>query len=66
MNSQQNLKNSGRKASVYLFASKLYLTVKKQFPSWEKIFFQLGRYGFAVGISFFGNYCMNILHEYAL
>ena len=66
MNSQQNPENSGRKASVYLFAVKLYLTVKKKIPSWEKIFFQLGRYGFAVGNSFFGNYCMNILHEYAL
>ena len=66
MNSQQNPENSGRKAPVYLFAVKLCLTVRKKNPSWEKIFFQLGRYGFAVVISFFGNYCMNIRHKYAL
>ena len=42
MNSQQNLENSGRKASVYLFAVKLCLTVKKYFSSWGDMVLQLG------------------------
>ena len=42
MNSQQNPENSGRKASVYLFASKLYLTVKNNFPVGKKYFSSWG------------------------
>ena len=68
MNSQQNLKNCGWKASVYLFASKLYLIVKKcsnrtgrnNFVVGKKYFSSWGDIVLQLRFSFF----LQLLHEY--